>query len=111
AQELFPPEDRPRRAREQVAGLRAVASARPTDHEPAALVAELRAASEEFAHLWDEHEVAVRRATTKRFRHPVIGILELDCEVLVASSTARRALVCSRRPPSEGRESSAKPCS
>lgn len=35
AQELFPPEDRPERAREQVAGLRAVASARPTDPGPA----------------------------------------------------------------------------
>ncbi|GHH88493.1 DNA-binding protein [Streptomyces sulfonofaciens] len=97
AAELFPPEDRPQRAREQVAGLRAVASARPTDPEPAALVAELRAKSEEFARLWDEHEVAVRRAATKRFRHPAVGILELDCEILVNSDHNQQLIIHTAR--------------
>ncbi|MFF7351416.1 MULTISPECIES: helix-turn-helix transcriptional regulator [Streptomyces] len=83
ARELFPPEDVPHHARRHVANLRAVAAARPDDPRPAALVAELRAASEEFARLWDAHEVAVRRGSTKRFRHPVVGLLELDCEVLL----------------------------
>lgn len=104
AQELFPPEDRPERAREQVAGLRAVASARPTDPEPASLVAELRAASEEFARIWDEHEVAVRRATTKRFRHPTVGILELDCEVLANSDHNQRLVIHTARPGTESYE-------
>ncbi|WP_431969176.1 helix-turn-helix transcriptional regulator [Actinacidiphila sp. bgisy160] len=101
AQDLFPPEDRPQRAREQVAGLRAVAAARPTDPEPASLVAELHATSEEFARLWDEHEVAVRRAATKRFRHPAIGILELDCEVLANSDHNQRLVIHTARPGSE----------
>ncbi|SHN32811.1 helix-turn-helix transcriptional regulator [Actinacidiphila paucisporea] len=104
AQELFPPEDRPKRARELVAGLRAVASARPTDPGPTALVAELRTASEEFAHLWDEHEVAVRRAATKRFRHPAIGILELDCEVLVNSGHNQQLVIHTARPGTESYE-------
>lgn len=104
AQALFPPEDRPERAREQVAGLRAVAAARPTDPEPAALVAELRAGSEEFARLWDEHEVAVRRASTKRFRHPVVGVLELDCEVLVNSDHNQQLIVHTARPGTESYE-------
>ncbi|MFE0470852.1 helix-turn-helix transcriptional regulator [Streptomyces sp. NPDC058947] len=103
-QALFPPEDRPERAREQVAGLRAVAAARPTDPEPAALVAELRAGSEEFARLWDEHEVAVRRASTKRFRHPVVGVLELDCEVLVNSDHNQQLIVHTARPGTESYE-------
>ncbi|CAL9448200.1 helix-turn-helix transcriptional regulator [Streptomyces sp. enrichment culture] len=104
AQALFPPEDRPERAREQVAGLRAVAAARPTDPEPAALVAELHAGSEEFARLWDEHEVAVRRASTKRFRHPVVGVLELDCEVLVNSDHNQQLIVHTARPGTESYE-------
>ncbi|GAB1339836.1 helix-turn-helix transcriptional regulator [Streptomyces sp. E-15] len=104
AQELFPPEDRPARAREHVAGLRAVASARPTDPEPADLVAELRSASAEFAHLWDEHEVAVRRAATKRFRHPAIGDLELDCEVLVNSDHNQQLVIHTARPGTESYE-------
>ncbi|MFF7333312.1 helix-turn-helix transcriptional regulator [Streptomyces sp. NPDC090306] len=104
AQELFPPEDRPERAREQVAGLRAVASARPTDPEPAALVSELRTGSQEFARLWDEHEVAVRRASTKRFRHPAVGILELDCEVLANSGHNQQLVIHTARPGTESYE-------
>ncbi|MYS51058.1 transcriptional regulator, partial [Streptomyces sp. SID6013] len=104
AQELFPPEDRPLRAREQVAGLRAVAASRPADPEPAALVAELRTASTEFARLWDDHEVAVRRASTKRFRHPAIGILELDCEVLANSDHNQQLVVHTARPGTESYE-------
>ncbi|MFR0352504.1 helix-turn-helix transcriptional regulator [Streptomyces sediminimaris] len=104
ARELLPPEDRPERAREQVADLRAVAAARPGDPEPAALAAELRAGSEEFARLWDEHGVAVRRASTKRFRHPVVGTLELDCEVLVNSDHNQRLVVHTARPGTESYE-------
>ncbi|MCZ0204477.1 helix-turn-helix transcriptional regulator [Streptomyces sp. UMAF16] len=103
-QELFPPEDRPARAREHVAGLRAVASARPTDPEPADLVAELRSTSQEFARLWNEHEVAIRRATTKRFRHPAIGVLELDCEVLVNSDHNQQLVIHTARPGTESYE-------
>ncbi|WP_416518519.1 helix-turn-helix transcriptional regulator [Streptomyces achromogenes] len=103
-QELFPPEDRPARAREHVAGLRAVASARPTDPEPADLVAELRSTSQEFARLWNEHEVAIRRATTKRFRHPAIGVLELDCEVLINSDHNQQLVIHTARPGTESYE-------
>lgn len=83
ARELFPAEDVPDHARAHVANLRAVAAARPDDPEAARLVAELRSFSEEFARLWDTHEVAVRRQTTKRFLHPSVGLLELDCEILL----------------------------
>jgi hypothetical protein len=71
------------------------------DPEPAALVAELRTTSPEFAGLWDEHEVAVRRAATKRFRHPTIGILELDCEVLVNSDHNQQLVIHTARPGTE----------
>ncbi|MFG3287422.1 helix-turn-helix transcriptional regulator [Streptomyces sp. NPDC048179] len=104
ARDVFPPEDRPARAREHVANLRAVAAARPTDPAPATLVAELLSGSEEFARLWADHEVAVRRATTKRFCHPTVGLLELDCEVLLNADTHQQLVVHTARPGTESYE-------
>ncbi|MFF2845836.1 helix-turn-helix transcriptional regulator [Streptomyces sp. NPDC058001] len=104
ARELFPPEDRPRHARAHVASLRAVTAARPDDPAPAALVAELLAASEEFRTLWDSHVVAVRRADTKRFLHPQVGLLELDCEILLTAGGNQSLLVHSARPGTESHE-------
>ncbi|MEH0578873.1 MULTISPECIES: helix-turn-helix transcriptional regulator [Streptomyces] len=98
ARGLFPQEDRPDHARAQVANLRAVTAARPDDPEPAALVAELRAGSEEFARLWDEHEVALRHKATKRFLHPQVGLLELDCEVLLSHEHHQLLVIHTARP-------------
>jgi transcriptional regulator with XRE-family HTH domain len=104
ARDLYPPEDVEEHARSHVANLRAVAASRPDDPEPAALVAELRAASEEFARLWDEHEVAVRRRATKRFRHPLVGLLELDCEILLNQDHHHMLVVHTARPGTESYE-------
>ncbi|MEU9440576.1 helix-turn-helix transcriptional regulator [Streptomyces sp. NPDC048304] len=104
AREILPPEDWPEHARTHVANLRAVAAARPDDPEPTALVAELRAASEEFSRLWDTHEVAVRRRSTKRFRHPVVGLLELDCEILLSDDHRHHLVLHTARPGTESYE-------
>jgi hypothetical protein len=104
ARDLFPAQDRPQHARDHVASLRAVAAAHPDDPAPAALVAELRAASEEFARLWDEHEVSSRRTSTKRFRHPLVGLLELDCEVLLSHEHRHQLIVHTARPGTESHE-------
>ncbi|MEV7892443.1 helix-turn-helix transcriptional regulator [Streptomyces sp. NPDC002817] len=104
ARELFPPEDHPALARAQVASLRAVTAARPDDPEAAALVAELRSTSKEFAHLWTAHEVSLRRSSTKRFRHPVVGLLELDCEILLSHEHHHQLVVYTARPGTESHE-------
>jgi hypothetical protein len=104
ARTLFPEEDLADHARTQVATLRAVAAARPDDPEPSALVAELRSASEEFARLWDEHEVSQRNKATKRFVHPVVGLLELDCEVMVSHEHHHLLVVHTARPGTEAYE-------
>lgn len=101
---LFPEEDRADHARGHVASLRAVAAARPDDPEPAALVAELRASSEEFAHLWDEHQVSQRNRATKRFLHPLVGLLELDCEVMLSHQHHHLLIVHTARPGTEAYE-------
>ncbi|GAA3108214.1 helix-turn-helix transcriptional regulator [Streptomyces echinatus] len=104
ARALFPAEDLPAHARDHVANLRAVAAAHPEDPEPAALVAELRSASEEFARLWDEHEVSRRRPAKKRFLHPVVGLLELDCEVLLSHERRQHLIIHTARPGTESHE-------
>jgi transcriptional regulator with XRE-family HTH domain len=95
---LFPPEDRDGHARRQVRELRALCGARPDDPRPAALAAELRAASAEFAALWQDHEVAVRRRDSKVFLHPVAGRLDLDCEVLLGPGGDQRLVLHTPRP-------------
>jgi len=104
ARDLFPPEDLPAHAYDHVANLRAVAAARPDDPEPAALAAELRSASEEFARLWEAHEVSLRRPSTKRFVHPVVGLLELDCEVLLSHGRHQHLIIHTARPGTESYE-------
>ncbi|WP_329409703.1 helix-turn-helix transcriptional regulator [Streptomyces sp. NBC_00704] len=101
ARDLFPREDREEHARVHVANLRAVTAARPDDPEPAALVAELRSGSEEFARLWEEHEVSLRHRATKRFLHPVVGLLELDCEVLLSHEHHQLLVIHTARPGTE----------
>lgn len=93
AREIFPAEDHDHLARASVAELRATLASRG-----------LRARSGEFAALWDAHDVAVRRADVKRFRHPVVGLLELDCEVLLSSEHDQQMIVFTARPGSESHE-------
>jgi transcriptional regulator with XRE-family HTH domain len=104
ARALFPAEDHEGLFRSHVANLRAVLAARPEDSRPAALVAELRSSSPDFARLWDEQEVAVRRSDTKRFLHPVVGRLELECEVLLSAEHDQRLIVYTARPGSDSYE-------
>ncbi|MFJ8081054.1 helix-turn-helix transcriptional regulator [Streptomyces sp. NPDC096205] len=104
SRELFPEEDRPVNARAHTAALRAATAAHPEDRAAAALVAELRAQSAEFARLWEEHDVAARRGPTKRFRHPVVGLLELDCEVLLSPDHRQSLVVHSARPGTESHD-------
>ncbi|WNI14612.1 helix-turn-helix domain-containing protein [Actinacidiphila sp. ITFR-21] len=101
---LYPAEDHERLARNHVAGLRALLAARPDDPRPAALAAELRAASPLFARLWEDHQVAVWRTDVKRVLHPVVGELVLDCEVLLSADHDQRLVVHSARPGTESHE-------
>ncbi|MFS8204377.1 helix-turn-helix transcriptional regulator (plasmid) [Streptomyces sp. CWNU-52B] len=104
ARELFPAEDRDRAARTAVADLRAALGRRPDDTRLAGLVRRLRARSEEFSALWDTHEVAVRRSDVKRFLHPVVGLLELDCEAMLNPEHDQRLVLYTARPGSESAE-------
>ncbi|MFJ2745204.1 helix-turn-helix transcriptional regulator [Streptomyces sp. NPDC087440] len=95
--DLYPAEDHARHSYDFVADLRAVA-ARRDDADVRRMIAQLRARSEEFAELWERRDVAVRRQARKRFLHPVVGAMELDCHNLFSEDGRQRLLWLSARP-------------
>lgn len=93
ARDIYPAEDHAHQSRSLVADLRAAAAARgPRDTEARPLIEELLAGSEEFAELWAQHDVAVRRQDRKRIIHPVIGTIEVNCLNLVSEDGRQRLL-------------------
>jgi transcriptional regulator with XRE-family HTH domain len=100
----FPSEDWARHSRTHVADLRATAARRRGDADVESLVRKLRAASTEFAALWDEHEVAVRRADSKRLIHPEVGVLDFLCETLISGVGDQILVVLYPRPGTDARE-------
>jgi hypothetical protein len=85
-------------AREAVADLRAAAARYPDDAELRQLLDDLAAASALFRELWARHEVDVRRSTTKRVVHPVVGVMELDCESLLIPDRDQRLVLYTAAP-------------
>ncbi|WP_328974622.1 helix-turn-helix transcriptional regulator [Streptomyces canus] len=99
---VYPTEDHPQHSRAFVADLRAVAARRGRDTEVAGMVADLRRRSEEFAALWDIHDVALRRTDHKRIVHPTLGVVEVDCHTLFSEDGRQRLLWFSAPPGTEG---------
>lgn len=67
-------------------------------------MADLLVASPEFAALWAEHEVAVRRSDAKRIIHPDVGLLDLLCEHLTSDVDGSTLVVLHPRPGTDCRE-------
>jgi transcriptional regulator with XRE-family HTH domain len=80
AREFYPDWDRA--AWTNVAILRREAGRNPRDKRLAALVGELSMRSDEFRELWGTHDVRKHYAGVKTFRHPVVGLLELNFQSL-----------------------------
>ncbi|WP_055575705.1 helix-turn-helix domain-containing protein, partial [Streptomyces albus] len=104
AREIYPPEDHAYHSRVFVADLQAAAARRGRDAEVAKMIAGLRRRSEEFAALWDTHDVAVRRVDHKRIVHPLLGVIELDCYNLLSEDGRQRLLWFTAPPGSRGAE-------
>ena len=100
----FHPEDLPRMSRKHVSDLRAVAAKRGADPVVTELVEALQAGSEEFVELWTEHRVATRVSALKRFIHPEIGEISLQCETLVTQNEDQHLLVYFPQPGTPARE-------
>ncbi|MCJ1684271.1 MULTISPECIES: helix-turn-helix transcriptional regulator [unclassified Rathayibacter] len=101
AREAYPEEDRAQLSRVFVAGLREVATLRGPGSRAAELVDVVAERSEEFRALWAEHQVGLRPPATKRFLHPSVGLLELECQTLLDPEQSHRLLVYTAVPGSE----------
>jgi len=96
-----PEEDHPLHSRCLVSLLRAAHGYAGDDPEARGLVDRLLRESDEFAALWERHEVAGRAGNLKRFVHPLVGILTLECQVLTAENLTEKLLVFTASPGSE----------
>ncbi len=85
-------------ARSSVADLRAAYARYPGDRSIVELVTELLGSSPQFAAMWAEQEVAVRRPVRKQVVHPEAGPLEFDCHVLHIPDTDQRLVIYSAEP-------------
>jgi hypothetical protein len=95
------PADHDLHSRSYVASLRAAHSRAGDDPEFQALVDALLRESPEFAALWERHEVGTRTDTVKRVRHPLVGELALDCQILTSENKVERLVIFTARPGSE----------
>jgi hypothetical protein len=91
----------PRTLRSDVASLRAAHGRAADDPEVRGLVDRLLRESDEFAALWERHEVGSRAGMAKRFVHPLVGPLTLDCDILTAENLTERLIVFTARPGSD----------
>ena len=66
-----------------VAELQGALARCPTDSYVTALISDLRDQSPRFEELWSGHELRRGHAKEKRFSHPEVGELTLDCDDLV----------------------------
>ncbi|AWB93618.1 helix-turn-helix transcriptional regulator [Aeromicrobium chenweiae] len=101
AQDQILAEDRAMHSRVRVADLRATWSRRHQDPDITELVDALLAQSPEFAEIWARHEVGVKHLTTKRFNHPQVGVLQLDCETMATSEDGQRLVILGAAPGTE----------
>jgi transcriptional regulator with XRE-family HTH domain len=90
---LEPPEQHPDTGRAYAADLRAVLAQRAPDPAAAELAVALRAASEEFAAIWDEHRVAALHCTGKVVHDERVGRLDLECTVVTTPHTRQRLMI------------------
>lgn len=101
ARDLYPPDDHEFYSRMYVSGLRGVLALRGPGSKAARFVDLLDSESAEFRALWTQHEVGIRPRDVKRYQHPEVGALELNCQVLLDPVESHSLLVYTAVPGSE----------
>ena len=91
AREFYPEWERV--AVNTVGGLRAAAGIDPDDPQLIDTVGELSVKSADFRRLWARHDIRQKTHETKRFRHRLVGELELSYEALTVNSAPGQQLI------------------
>lgn len=101
ARVLHPVEDHAFMSRLYASGLRMVIARRGPESRAAHLAEVLLERSEEFRDVWARHEVGLRPREEKHYRHPEVGLLTLQCQVLQDPERSHALLVYTAEPGSE----------
>ncbi|MFG1645947.1 helix-turn-helix transcriptional regulator [Amycolatopsis sp. NPDC049252] len=104
ARERYAADEHDENSRTNVALLRGAVTRGGPGSPAAELAAVLRQASDEFARLWERHEVGLRWSGTKRFAHPQVGRLDLYCQLLLEPDQGQSLLVFTATPGTESHE-------
>ncbi|KMS90060.1 helix-turn-helix transcriptional regulator [Prauserella rugosa] len=94
----YPERDHERQSRAHVANLRAAYGSLGPRSRAGQLVEALLRESAEFAELWERHEVGRRFADHKTLRHPEMGDIAVDCQVLFTEDRSQALLVLTAAP-------------
>ncbi len=87
-----------------VADVRSATARYPNDEALRRLIFDLRAASARFAELWDSGVVGTHEAARKTIRHPEVGLVTVDCDVLTVHGSDLRIVAYTAAPGSEAAE-------
>ncbi len=91
-------------ARSVAVGLRAAVAKYPDSLEVTGLVDELLAGSDEFARLWASGDVDIPRTLRKTFRHPLVGPVTVNCDVLDVAERDQHVVIYTADPGSSSEE-------
>jgi transcriptional regulator with XRE-family HTH domain len=103
AREAYPPEERERLSRLYASGLRQLVALRGPGSRAAELAALLQD-NADFRRVWDTQEIGVQPPEVKRFLHPTVGRLDLNCQTLLDPDQSHRLLVYTAVPGSDSHE-------
>ncbi|TPW78556.1 helix-turn-helix transcriptional regulator [Schumannella sp. 10F1B-5-1] len=96
--DVYPRDDQPEHGRVFTAELRSAYSNPATRERATRIVDALLASSAEFAEVWARHDVRLKHPRRKRFAHPEVGELELDCQTLTDADSGQVLLVFTATP-------------
>lgn len=104
ARAAYPEDEQTTLSRVYASGLRELVTLRGPESRAAGVAERLLLHSPEFAELWAAHEVGIRPPEVKRFIHPEVGALELNCQTLIDPEQSHLLLVYTAAPGSESYE-------
>ena len=104
ARSLYAGEDHEFLSRLYASHLRALVTLRGPGSRAAQLAELALERSGELRRLWELHEVGLRPQEVKRFVHPVVGALELNCQTLLDPQQSHLLLVYTAVPGSESHD-------
>lgn len=100
----YPVDDHDERGATFTAELRTAVAVGGKGSRAADIAAALERDSADFREVWSRHDVGEKHATVKRFVHPEIGALTLECETLLDTDTGQRLLVFTAKAGSDDAE-------